>query len=236
MTLRGNSGTNSGPTCREIRHMLGVYVVGAIEPAERSVVDEHLASCQLCRDELAGLAGLPAMLSRVPSADVEQLSHSPTALPEDMEPSARLLNSLLTKVAVRRRKRLWKGAVGIAAAVAVAAAGASAAVELAKPATQAADVASATSRTTGVAAVVDYSTTPWGGTAMRVQVSGIPPGTNCQFWVVGKDGRAFAGQWTVQGSYGDQAWYPAAAGASPSSVHSFQITAGGKMLVSIPAS
>jgi hypothetical protein len=238
MTLRHNSDTNGGPTCREIRHLLGVYVVGAIEPAERSVVDEHLVSCQSCRDELAGLAGLPAMLGRVPSADVEQLSHSATALPETMEPSARLLNSLLTRVAVRRRKRLWKGAVGIAAAVAVAAAGATAAVELAKPAAQAAhaDVASATSRTTGVAAVVDYSSTPWGGTAMRVQVSGIPPGTNCEFWVVGKDGRAFAGQWTVQGSYGDQAWYPAAAGASPTSVHSFQITAGGKMLVSIPAS
>jgi hypothetical protein len=137
---------------------------------------------------------------------------------------------------VRRRSRLWKGAVGIAAAAAVAAAGATAAVELARPATQAADVASATSTTTGVAAVVDYSTTPWGGTAMRVQVSGIRPGTTCQLWVVGKDGRGFAGQWTVQNSYGDHAWYPGASAAAPSSVHSFLLTAGGKVLVSIPAS
>jgi hypothetical protein len=238
MTLRGNSNINGGPTCREIRHLLGVYVVGAIEPAERSVVDEHLATCQLCRDELAGLAGLPAMLSHVPSVDVEQLSYSATALPETMEPSARVLDSLLASVAARRRNRLWKGAVGIAAAAAVVVGGATAAVELAKPASQSAhaDVASAASRTTGVAAVVDYSTTPWGGTAMRVQVSGVAPGTNCQFWVVGKDGRGFAGQWTVQGSYGDQAWYPAASGASPSSVHSFQLTAGGRLLVTIPAS
>jgi len=238
MTHRGNSGISGGPACRDIRLLLGVYVVGSIEPAERSVVDSHLASCQSCRDELAWMAGLPAMLSRVPVADVERLSALPAELPENAEPSAELLNSLLTRVAVRRRSRLWKGAVGIAAAAAVAAAGATAAAELARPATQAAhaEVASATSRTTGVAAVVDYSTTPWGGTAMRVQVSGIRPGTTCQFWVVGQDGRGFAGQWTVQNSYGDEAWYPAASAAAPSSVHSFLLTAGGKVLVSIPAS
>lgn len=238
MTHRDYSRMSGGPGCREIRQLLGVYVVGAIEPAERSVVDDHLAYCQSCRDELAGLAGLPAMLSRVPAADVDQLSRSATGLPEDIEPSAQLLNSMLARVAVRRRNRLWKGAVGIAAAVAVAAAGATTAVELATPATQAAhaEVASATSNTTGVGAVVDYATTPWGSTAMRVQVSGISPGTTCQFWVVGNDGRAIAGQWTVQGSYGDQAWYPAASDASPSSVHSFQLTAGGKVLLNIPAS
>lgn len=235
MTHRGNSGINGGPACRDIRILLGVYVVGSIDPAERSLVDSHLASCQSCRDELAWMAGLPAMLSRVPVADVERLSALPAELPENAEPSAELLNSLLARVAVRRRSRLWKGAVGIAAAAAVAAAGATAAAELARPATQA-EVASATSSTTGVAAVVDYSTTPWGGTAMRVQVSGIPPGTTCQFWVVGKDGRGFAGQWTVQNSYGDRAWYPGASAADPSSVHSFLLTAGGKVLVSIPAS
>ena len=236
MTISNNSGISSGPACRDIRHLLGVYVVGAIDPAERSKVDEHLASCQSCRDELAGLAGLPAMLSRVPAADVEHLSPSATELPDSIEPSAELLNSLLTRVSVRRRNRLWKGAVGLAAAAAVAAAGATAAVQLANPAqVQHAAVASATSTTTGVHAVVDYTTTPWGSTAMRVHVSGISPGTTCEFWVVGKDGRAFAGQWTVQGSYGEHAWYPASVGAAPSSVHSFLLTAGGKVLLTIPA-
>ena len=63
----------SGPACRDVRQLLGIYVVGAIDPAERALVDEHLGECQACRDELAGLAGLPAMLSRVPAADVERL-------------------------------------------------------------------------------------------------------------------------------------------------------------------
>ena len=44
--------------CQHVRQLLGVYVVGAIDPAERSVVDNHLASCPGCREELAGLAGI----------------------------------------------------------------------------------------------------------------------------------------------------------------------------------
>jgi len=231
--VTNNTDHSSAQECRDVRHLLGVYVVGAIEPHERSVVDGHLASCQSCRDELAGMAGLPAMLGKVPAADVERLN----GLPEDIEPPPELLNSLLARVAVRRRRRLWKGVVGIAAAAALVAGGATAAVELAQPAVQAAhaDVATSANPTTGVGAVVDYVTTPWGGTAMRVQVSGIPAGTTCQFWVQGKDGRGYAGQWIVQDSYGDQAWYPAASASAPSSVQSFLITAGGKVLLSIPA-
>jgi len=238
MTNRGHGGIIGGPACRDIRLLLGVYVLGSIEPAERAVVDEHLAYCQSCRDELAGMAGLPAMLGRVPAVDVEQLSRLGADLPENIEPSADLLDSLLTRVAVRRRSRLWRGAVGIAAAVAVAAAGATAAVELARPATVAAhaEVASASSSTTGVAAVVDYSTTPWGSTAMRVQVSGISPGTTCQFWVIGKKGKTSAGSWTVRPGYGSDPWYPAASLVSPHSFGSFQISAGNKVLVTIPAS
>src|SRR5271169_6445016 len=100
------SGFN-GPACREMRQLLGVYVVGAIDPAERAKVDDHLRHCAECRDELAGLAGLPAMLSRVPAADVEQLSLAPSGLPEMAEPSADMLNSLLRRVTARRRSRMW---------------------------------------------------------------------------------------------------------------------------------
>ncbi len=224
--------------CREMRHLLGVYVVGAIDPAERSVVDDHLAGCQACRDELAGLAGLPAMLSRVPAADVARLSLPPGLPGDDPAPPGELLTALLKHVSMRRRRRLRRGAITVAAAVAVAAAGASAAVELARPATQPAPaaVASGASTSTGVAAVVDYARTPWGSTTMRVQVSGIPWGTTCQFWVIGESGRSYAGSWTVQRSYGQQAWYTGASRAAPGSVRDFQITAGGKVLLTIPAS
>jgi anti-sigma-K factor RskA len=233
MTMRDS---NNSVSCREIRYLLGVYVVGAIDPAERSIVDDHLTGCQTCRDELAGLAGLPAMLSRVPAADVERLNLAPGVLDDDLPPSGDVVNSLLRRVSLRRRNRLWRGAITVAAAVAVAAAGATAAVELARPTAQPAraDVASAMSSSTGVAALVDYAATPWGGTVMRVEVSGVQAGTTCQFWVLGPSGRTYAGTWTVRPSYGRS--YSVASRAPSGSVRSFQITAGGKVLLTIPAS
>jgi anti-sigma-K factor RskA len=230
MTMSGFS----GPECREIRQLLGVYVVGAIDPAERALVDEHLGQCQLCRDELAGLAGLPAMMSRVPVADVEWLDTAVTELPALQEPSEEMLAWLVRQVSVKRRSRLRRSMVAVAAAAVIAAGGAAATMQLTRPPAVSNDVAQAASGR--VAAVVDYSPTGW-GTAMRVQVSGIPSGTKCQFWVVGKDGRAsYAGAWTVGGSlYGGKAWYSASSPWKAGSVNSFRITSGGKLLLTIPA-
>lgn len=226
----------SGPACREIRQLLGVYVVGAIDPAERVLVDEHLGECPQCRDELAGLAGLPAMLSRVPAADVERLSFEPSGLPEMTEPSAELLNSLLRKVAAKRRTRLWRGAVAVAASAAIAAGAAAAATQLAGQPVAAHDVASGVNPQTHVAAVVDYASTPWASTEIRVQVSGVRPGTYCQFYVVGNNGPVLAGSWTAQVPYGQKAWYSVSSPLAANTVHSFKIMSAGKVLVSIPAS
>jgi hypothetical protein len=234
-----NTGGINGPACREIRQLLGVYVVGAIDPAERALVDEHLAECQSCRDELAGLAGLPAMLSRVPAADVEQLSLPLLHLPEASQPSDELLNSLLGKVSAKRKSRMWRNVAAVAAAAVIAAGGAATVSQLTSPAVAQQDWAHAASPAGHIAALVDYSPVSW-GTAMRVQVSGVKPGTVCQFWVVGKNGTSqYAGAWTVAGNfgrgYGEKAWYPASSAVSADSVRGFQITSGGKVLLNIPA-
>ena len=59
--------------CTDARASLGVYVLGAIDPAERSLVDAHLLTCPDCRDELAGLAGLPALLARVNPDEISRI-------------------------------------------------------------------------------------------------------------------------------------------------------------------
>ncbi len=79
--------------CGEIRGALGVYVVGAIDPADRAVVESHLAWCVDCREELAGLAGLPGRLGSVPAADVTMLvldEPGPPARDEEDPPGATL--------------------------------------------------------------------------------------------------------------------------------------------------
>jgi predicted anti-sigma-YlaC factor YlaD len=224
------------PTCRELRQLLGVYVVGAIDPAERAQLDEHLSTCAACRDELAGLAGLPAMLSRVPEEDVARLGRTVISLPEHHEPSPELLDSLLRRVAARRRTRMWRGAAAVAAAALVAAGGTAAGlVASGSPAGTTWNAASGMNPATHVSALVHYAKTST-GTQMQVRVRGIATGTNCQFFVVTRNGKAWAASWTVGPvGYNQNPWYPAAAKVSPSSVRDFQITAAGKLLVTIPA-
>ena len=53
--------------CADIRVQLGIYVLGAISPADRALVVRHLATCPDCRDELVGLAALPGLLLRPPA-------------------------------------------------------------------------------------------------------------------------------------------------------------------------
>ncbi|HXW43257.1 MAG TPA: zf-HC2 domain-containing protein [Streptosporangiaceae bacterium] len=236
MTVTGAS----GPACRDVRLLLGVYVVGAIDPAERAEVDEHLSECQACRDELAGLAGLPAMLGRVPAADVARMDESVTSLPAHQEPSPELLDSLLKKVAGRRRTRMWRGVAAVAAAAVIAAGGTAVALEATSSPAGHGRVwssASGTNAADHVAAVVDYTRAAGNGTDMRVQASGISPGTTCKFWVISGNGPVYAGTWTVEASlYGlGNPWYSEHVKVAPGSVRGFQITAGGKALVTIPA-
>ena len=55
--------------CPEARISLGVYVLGAIDPAERALVDAHLAACRECRDELAGLIAPRPLQAQVGRGD-----------------------------------------------------------------------------------------------------------------------------------------------------------------------
>lgn len=126
--------------CADSQLELGAYVLGTIGPADRARVEGHLAGCQDCRNELADLAGLPALLSAAARRDAAVLAGDGVpALPcgkrvrvlpadgaqEDEEPAADpsrdLLAALLDLVA--RRRRFWRRAAAftLAAAVAVAA-------------------------------------------------------------------------------------------------------------------
>jgi hypothetical protein len=48
---------------------LGVYLLGALEPAERSAFESHLSYCEICRGELVRLSPLPGLLNQITPED-----------------------------------------------------------------------------------------------------------------------------------------------------------------------
>jgi putative zinc finger protein len=194
----------SSTECSRLRLSLGVYVLGAIEPAERAEVDAHLRVCRRCRDELASLAGLPAMLGRVTEEQIEQLA----------PPPAELLESVLSKAANenrarrRRERALWIAAaaalivvVGVGIRATMGSGGGTIAERSPRPpaaTTAPTTTVSAKDPSTGVRAEIGMQPKLW-GTAFTVRLSGAPEGSHCHLVATDKKGRKdIAGGWEVQ--------------------------------------
>ena len=230
--------------CRDIRRALGVYVLGAIDPAERAMVDIHLSTCPECREELAGLAGLPALLRRIPVGEAQQLAEDDLdELPGPEVPSDQMLRSLLARTSQARRARRWRGLAAAAAVVLVAgAAGAvgwnalhQAAGDAGSPPLPAHFTSvSATNPATHVAATVRYAPKSW-GTVLDTQVKNVPAGARCQLAVTDSAGHTtVVGGWTATYDEGT-VWYPGSSPVGLDSVRSFEITSQGKILVKVMA-
>jgi Putative zinc-finger len=232
--------------CADVRLSLGVYVLGAAEPAERALVRMHLAWCRECREELAALAGLPGLLRRVPGDEAERLfageadaaGQADPAFPAD-PPDGGTLPRLLSRTARTRRTRRWLAAAATAAAVAVAtgsgvaaASGFGAGGSVIRPIHW--ETFSARNDVTLAGATVRYAPAPWGA-RVEVRVRGIAPGTACQLRVTGSHGQIrIAGSWTVvAGGYGT--WIPASTSFPAESVTSFAVLSGHRTLVTVPA-
>jgi anti-sigma factor RsiW len=234
---------NGSAECRDIRHALGVYVLGAIDPAERATVDAHLATCPECREELAGLAGLPALLRRIPVGEAQQLADDDLdELPAAEVPSDQMLRSLLDRTTRARQARRWRGLAAAAAVVLVAGAAGAAgwgALQSGGGAGHPVVAAhftsvSATSPATHVGATVRYAAKGW-GTVLDTQVKNVPTGARCQLEVTDSSGHtSVIGGWTAT-YHEDSVWYPGSSSVALASVRSFEITSQGKTLVTVMA-
>ncbi|WP_156745857.1 anti-sigma factor [Mycobacterium sp. ACS4054] len=95
------------------------YVLGSLSAAERREFEAHLAHCPACREAVADLSGLPALLSQLGSDEVAAMNEA--GLPAAPEMSPELLPSLLAKVSWRRRRtRIVTWVASSAAAVVLA--------------------------------------------------------------------------------------------------------------------
>ena len=234
----------SAGVCGEIRHALGVYLLGAISPADRSTVERHLARCADCRAELAGLAALPGRLGSVPAADMTKMAAAERAgVGPGERPSDVPLQTLLDRAARIRRRLRWRRLAVAAAAVLILGGGAVAASRVLytpapRPSASAVPWAATVTGSdpqTGMSATVKYLGKPW-GLVLKVQVSGISPGTRCELQVVDASGQDVpAGGWKVAAGH-TLAWYPASSPLPVGDVRGFLITtARGQDLVSVSA-
>jgi anti-sigma factor RsiW len=232
--------------CAEARLSLGVYVLGAIDPIERGLVDAHLTTCRDCRDELAGLAGLPALLARVNPDEISRICADDTVRPlANDDPPAELLGTVLGLAEARRRRNRWRYLATAAAVVVIAGGlfgGLKAATSTTTTRTQVVNAGNAgsgsweavsgTSQATGVTATVAYSQQLWGN-AFQVLVHNIPIGTTCELWVVHPDGAwtQVAG-WTTARDEG-RVWYSGSMPSSAGQISKFVITAEKKTLLTV---
>jgi hypothetical protein len=109
--------------CDELRHSLGAYVLGSLDPDEMAAVRRHLQECPQCAAESNALTSLPGLLSLAGGADAAVTEPLSAAFEE------RLLDAYArdhkARPARRFRPHRWRPrwlAVGAATAVAAAAA------------------------------------------------------------------------------------------------------------------
>jgi anti-sigma factor RsiW len=231
--------------CAEARPSLGVYVLGAIDPAERGLVDAHLVTCRDCRDELAGLAGLPALLARVNPDEISRICADDAVRPMASDgPPEELLGTVLDLAQARRRRNRWRY-LSAAAAVVVIAGGLFAGLRSATSTTITDTVpvslsngagswetANGANQATGVTATVAYAQQLWGN-SFQVLVDNIPAGTTCELWVVHPDGtRTEVAAWTTARDEG-KVWYAGSMASTAGSISTFEITSGNQVLLNV---
>jgi hypothetical protein len=230
--------------CTDARPSLGVYVLGAIDPAERALVDAHLVTCRDCRDELAGLAGLPALLARVNPDEVSRICADDTVragphASADDQPPDELIGTVLDLAEARRRRTRWRFVAAAAAVAAIAGGLFGGLSSMTTTRTVAIPVSSggahwetveATNSVTGASGSVAYSKEQWGD-AFAVLVDHIPVGTTCQLWVVHPDGtRTQVAAWTTAKDEGE-VWYTGSMPKTAQPISSFEITADHQVLL-----
>lgn len=223
-----------------MRMRLGVYALGAADPAERLLVEAHLPGCADCRAELQSLDALPELLSLVPQEWVTRQGPQINGTGAGAAPEAggrrggRSAGGSDARSGGRSGRRSWRTASVAAAALAGGAAGGfwllPHAAEVA-PARQ--TTYSAANAATHVEASAALTGTSW-GTSIRVTADGLPRGRLCWLVVHSRTGGTEVdGYWQASGE--GPVTVPGSAAWQPSDIADVQVVTGAGVLVTISA-
>ena len=95
------------------------YVLGSLSASDHREYEAHMATCPACREAVADLSGVPALLSQLDGEEVAAIDESGRTVPAAPEISPELLPSLLATVRWRRRRTRVATWVASSAAAAV---------------------------------------------------------------------------------------------------------------------
>jgi len=171
--------------CSEATSALGAYVLGALDPPERAEVEAHLAGCPACRDELASLAPLPGLMSRLTLDEV--LSGPP---PVDDAMLERLLSAAARERKTAARHR-WLAAAAAAAVLAGGSAGGAIALRAGDGNVWQQTVAASR----GPVRVSVHLSDQSGGTRVQMTLHGVRSEERCSLVAVGRNGRVEVAGW-----------------------------------------
>jgi hypothetical protein len=170
--------------CPQAEESLGALVLGALDPAARDEVEEHVRGCASCSAILGELAPLPGLLHRI---DLPSAEEAPS-----QDVLERAIAQARAQEPAQLPRRRWKA--GAAASAAAVAAGVLVVGVLVSSHPQSVTV-SATSAATDVSAKVVVTPTDT-GTELALTLQGVPAGEHCQLVAVGRDGsREVASTW-----------------------------------------
>jgi len=184
------------PEHQQQREALAAYVLGALDPAERRALEQHLSDCRECTAELTRLTPLPGLLGRVTEQE---------ARADLLVPSRDLLDGVIWRLAdtergLRLQVRRWRLAAIAACIVALVVAVVAVApwdTEPDRVIVAAEPVATGTAAATGEVAAIAWE---W-GTTVELAAADLPRRDGYVLWAVAEDGRRErAGTWGVTAS------------------------------------
>jgi hypothetical protein len=232
--------------CKEMELSLGVFVLGALEPAERHDVEAHLADCPRCTAILAELAPLPGLLHRLDPIEPAQHSRDTVPAAAQAEPATpvqtplvppelreRLLEAARADRA-RRRRGLAVAAIAAAAVlVGVLLAGQFPGVSWGQHGANQTTTASATDAKTAVRADVRLMPDAT-GSELRLHLAGVAPEEQCSLVAITTDGlRDVAATW--EATYEGEAAVVGHTSFRPDQIKQLLVvTEAGRTLVQVP--
>lgn len=163
--MTGAPGT--APGTDPYREWDAAYVLGALDPDERRAYEQHLAACRACREAVAELAGVPALLGQVPAEVATGVGAAGGVPGSAPAPDATVVPLAALADAARRRRTRRRAVLAVAAAglVAVGGLGGAAVVGAGADAVVAADARTVTLTPvggSGVSADLTLTSARWG--------------------------------------------------------------------------